>query len=100
MNRHSNPLWRAFHTSYLAPTDEVKLCVSDTGSGMTPDVLQRATEPFFTTKAVGHGSGLGLSQVVGTIEQHGGRVEIASRPDEGTTIDLYLPVAQKAETAT
>ena len=81
-------------TSYLAPTDEVKLCVSDTGSGMTPDVLQRATEPFFTTKAVGHGSGLGLSQVVGTIEQHGGRVEIESRPGEGTAIHLYLPVAQ------
>jgi signal transduction histidine kinase len=81
-------------TSYLASTDEVKLCVSDTGAGMTPDVLQHATEPFFTTKAVGHGSGLGLSQVVGTIEQHGGRVEIESRPEEGTAIHMFLPVAQ------
>ena len=86
-------------TTCIAPTNEVKLCISDTGTGMTPDVLQRATEPFFTTKPVGRGSGLGLSQVMGTIEQHGGRVEIESRANEGTAIHLYLPVAQVRSTA-
>lgn len=89
----------SIRTTCIAPTNEVKLCISDTGTGMTPDVLQRATEPFFTTKPVGRGSGLGLSQVIGTIEQHGGRVEIESRTNEGTAIHLYLPVAQDQSTA-
>jgi signal transduction histidine kinase/ActR/RegA family two-component response regulator len=71
----------------------VAIRVSDTGAGMTPEVLAKAFEPFFTTKAVGSGSGLGLSQVFGTARQSGGDVAIDSRVGEGTTVTLYLPRA-------
>ena len=67
--------------------------VVDSGSGMPPDVAQRAFEPFFTTKPVGKGTGLGLSQVYGFASQSGGRVAINSRTGDGTTVTLYLPVA-------
>ncbi|WP_298287505.1 ATP-binding protein [Novosphingobium sp.] len=70
---------------------EIRLTVSDTGSGMDAQTLQRATEPFFTTKPVGSGSGLGLSQVYGFVEQIGGRMEIVSEPGTGTVVTLYLP---------
>lgn len=71
---------------------EVVVCVRDTGSGMDADTLARATEPFFTTKAVGSGSGLGLSQVYGFVTQTGGRLEIDSTVGTGTTVRIYLPV--------
>lgn len=70
---------------------EVRLSVSDTGIGMDAQTLQRATEPFFTTKPVGSGSGLGLSQVYGFVEQIGGRMEIVSEPGTGTVVTLCLP---------
>ena len=69
----------------------VVICVSDTGQGMSEEVLARAFEPFFTTKEVGKGSGLGLSQVLGFAQQSGGGVRIDSRPGEGTAIHIYLP---------
>jgi PAS domain S-box-containing protein len=69
----------------------VQVTVSDTGTGMPPDVLSRAFEPFFTTKEVGKGTGLGLSQVYGFIKQSDGEVVIDSREGEGTTIAIYLP---------
>jgi signal transduction histidine kinase/ActR/RegA family two-component response regulator len=65
--------------------------VTDTGTGMAPDVMVRVFEPFFTTKPLGHGTGLGLAQVYGFARQSGGTVRIASRPGEGTVVTLLLP---------
>lgn len=70
------------------------ITVRDTGTGMTPEVLERACEPFFTTKARGRGTGLGLSMVYGFVIQSGGGVHIDSIPGAGTTISLYLPLAE------
>jgi PAS domain S-box-containing protein len=67
--------------------------VSDTGSGMSPEVLQHAFEPFFTTKGIGKGSGLGLSMVYGFAQQSGGHVSIRSKPAGGTSVTILLPLA-------
>jgi len=75
----------------VVPGQYILIAVTDSGSGMTPDVIARAFDPFFTTKSMGHGSGLGLSQVYGFIKQSGGLVKIYSEIGEGTTIKLYLP---------
>ena len=69
----------------------VSLCVSDTGSGMTADVVARAFDPFFTTKPIGQGSGLGLSMIYGFARQSGGQVRIYSEPGQGAMVCLYLP---------
>ncbi len=79
--------------------DYVVLRVRDSGQGMPPDVLARALEPFFTTKGVGTGSGLGLSQVYGVARQSGGGVRIESTLGRGTTVSVYLPVARGGEQA-
>lgn len=75
----------------LKPGDYVTLSVRDHGQGMTPDVLERATEPFFTTKPTGQGTGLGLSMVYGFAGQSGGTMTIRSKVGAGTTVCLYLP---------
>jgi PAS domain S-box-containing protein len=82
--------------SGLAPGDYVGLIVSDQGTGMTPDILARVLEPFFTTKPTGKGTGLGLSMVYGFVEQSGGAMRIDSRVDEGTTVTMWLPRAERA----
>lgn len=79
--------------------DYVVLSVRDNGCGMAPEVLARATEPFFTTKAPGKGTGLGLSMAHGLAEQSGGRLQIHSTPEKGTTVELWLPLStEKPET--
>ncbi|MHB2206358.1 ATP-binding protein [Methylobacterium sp. CM6257] len=69
----------------------LSLCVTDTGTGMTPDVIAKAFDPFFTTKPTGEGTGLGLSMIYGFAKQSGGQVRIYSEVGEGTTVCLYLP---------
>jgi nitrogen-specific signal transduction histidine kinase len=72
----------------------VIISVTDTGEGMSPEIMERVFEPFFTTKESGKGTGLGLSMVYGFVQQSGGRVEIDSAPGQGTTIHLFLPRAK------
>jgi PAS domain S-box-containing protein len=78
----------------LAPRDHVLIAVTDTGTGMPPDVLERVFEPFFTTKGIGHGTGLGLSTTYGFVKGVGGHIEIESEVGSGTTVRLYLPRAE------
>lgn len=75
----------------------VKVTVSDTGTGMTPEVAGQAVEPFFTTKEVGKGTGLGLSQVYGTIKQFGGGLAIETAVGKGTAVSLLMPAQERGE---
>jgi PAS domain S-box-containing protein len=75
----------------MAPGEYIRIAVTDTGTGMTPDVMARAFDPFFTTKPTGQGTGLGLSMIYGFARQSDGYVKIASEQGKGTTVSLYLP---------
>jgi signal transduction histidine kinase len=77
----------------LAPGDYVRIAERDNGEGMDEATLKRATEPFFTTKGAGRGTGLGLSVVDGLVAQSGGAMRITSRPGAGTTVELWLPIS-------
>ncbi len=88
VSANANP---SLHDGQLAAGEYVCISVTDTGSGMPPEVLARAFEPFFTTKESGKGSGLGLSLVYGFAKQSGGHVDVRSAPGVGTSIVLYLP---------
>jgi len=75
--------------------DFICLCVKDAGIGINQDILEKIYDPFFSTKEVGEGSGLGLSVVSGIVEQHGGYIEVESKEGEGTVFGVYFPVSKK-----
>ena len=81
----------------IAPGPCVVISVSDTGSGMGKETVQRIFEPFYTTKEQGKGTGLGLSMVYGVVKNHGGHVHVYSEPGEGSTFRIYLPISGEPE---
>jgi PAS domain S-box-containing protein len=83
----------------LKPGEYVVICLTDTGSGMSQEVLERAFDPFFTTKPLGQGTGLGLSQVFGFVKQSGGHVKMYSKPGHGTTVKVFLPRISEGDAA-
>lgn len=87
-------LYRLTHPDAL-PGSYVQISVSDTGSGIDPDMRQHIFEPFFTTKAVGKGTGLGLALAYGIIKQHEGMIEVYSEVGQGTTFNIYLPARER-----
>jgi CheY-like chemotaxis protein len=97
-NARLDPDYAAEHAE-VKPGQYVMIAVSDTGVGMDRETAREAFAPFFTTKAVGKGSGLGLSMVYGFVKQSGGHVKIYSEPGKGTTVRMYLPRADAGEDA-
>lgn len=95
-NVHLDASYAARHHD-VQPGDYVLLSVADTGCGMTPEVMERVFEPFFSTKPAGQGTGLGLSMVYGFVKQSGGHVTLQSAPGAGTTVQLFLPRSDEAE---
>ncbi len=91
-NARIDETYTALHSD-AEPGDYVVVSVSDTGIGMSPEVVAKAVDPFFTTKPVGEGTGLGLSMIYGFVKQSGGHLRISSEVGQGTAVKLYLPRA-------
>jgi PAS domain S-box-containing protein len=91
VSRYGSDLPRATLSGALEDRPYVCITITDSGTGIPPDVLQHIFEPFFTTKAIGKGSGLGLSMVYGFVTQSGGQVDVQSVPNQGTSIRLLFP---------
>ncbi len=98
--RASNIAIDANYASAMAdakPGPHVLLEVRDNGSGIAPEIVERIFDPFFTTKAAGKGTGLGLSTVLGIVQSHGGHINLASQPGEGTSFQIYLPASPEQQ---
>lgn len=80
----------------VIPGEYIEVTIADTGTGMTPDVLEHIFEPFFTTKDVGKGTGLGLAAAYGTFKEHGGTIRVYSEPEQGSTFKVFLPLGTTA----
>ena len=78
----------------LRPGSYVRLTVSDTGHGIAPDIIERIFDPYFTTKEMGQGTGLGLSVVHGIVKSHGGDITVDSQLERGTSFHIYLPMIE------
>ena len=85
--------------AFASPGAYVKLTVSDTGCGMSQDVQSKIFEPFFTTKKQGQGTGLGLAMVLGIVEQNGGRIEVSSQPEQGSTFRVFFSCVHEKSTS-